>query len=180
MGSVRTPLLILSLISLLSWSIILLLLGLLLVFLLWSSLSICNDTIERWTDSNHNEDVSPQKLRPLDDQAQAHLSGPVPHHVLDDKTVKLYRHTYGSMYGMWCTRNVCPDPVWKPVYSPCPAPAAPAACWTRDDAQFGWHYSSKATCLIWPHLFYALFVVSRITMNCYTIRHFWRTHALNK
>ena len=30
----------------------------------------------------------------------------------------------------------------------------------------GWHYLSNVTCLIWPRLFYALFVVSMITMNC--------------
>ena len=29
---------------------------------------------------------------------------------------------------------------------------------------FGWHYLSNATCLMRPHLFYAGFVVSRITI----------------
>ena len=36
----------------------------------------------------------------------------------------------------------------------------------------GWHYLSNATCLIRPHLFHALSVVSRITIVCQTIRHF--------
>ena len=31
---------------------------------------------------------------------------------------------------------------------------------------FGWHYLSNATCLIWPCLLYACFVVSRITIIC--------------
>ena len=37
---------------------------------------------------------------------------------------------------------------------------------------FGRHYLSNATCLIRPHLFYAFFVVSTITMHCYMVRHF--------
>ena len=32
-------------------------------------------------------------------------------------------------------------------------------------------YLSNATCLIWPHLFYASLVVSRIITICYMIRH---------
>ena len=40
-----------------------------------------------------------------------------------------------------------------------------------DTACGGWHYLSNATCLIQPHLFYALFVVSRITILSYIIRH---------
>ena len=36
----------------------------------------------------------------------------------------------------------------------------------------GWHYLSNTTCLIRPHLLYALFVVSMITIICQTIRHF--------
>ena len=36
----------------------------------------------------------------------------------------------------------------------------------------GWHYLSNVTCLIRLHLFYACFVVSRITIMCYIIRHF--------
>ena len=37
---------------------------------------------------------------------------------------------------------------------------------------FWWHYLSNATCLIRLHLFYACFVVSRITIICYSIHHF--------
>ena len=37
---------------------------------------------------------------------------------------------------------------------------------------FGWPYLSIATCLMRPRLFYALFVVSRITMICYILHHF--------
>ena len=37
---------------------------------------------------------------------------------------------------------------------------------------FGWHYLSNATCQIRPHLFYTLFVVSRITIICNMISHF--------
>ena len=37
---------------------------------------------------------------------------------------------------------------------------------------FGWHYWSNATCLIRPHLFYACFVVSRITIICHILRNF--------
>ena len=37
---------------------------------------------------------------------------------------------------------------------------------------FGRHYLSNATCLIRPHLFFACFVASRITITCYMIRHF--------
>ena len=44
----------------------------------------------------------------------------------------------------------------------------------------GWHYLSNATCLIQPHLFYACFVVSRITTLCYMIRHFRRKPALDE
>ena len=36
----------------------------------------------------------------------------------------------------------------------------------------GWHYLSNATRLMQPHLFYASFVVSRITITCYIIYHF--------
>ena len=34
----------------------------------------------------------------------------------------------------------------------------------RARALFGWHYLSNATCPIRPHLFYALFIVARITI----------------
>ena len=34
----------------------------------------------------------------------------------------------------------------------------------------GWHYLSNASCLIRPHLLYALCIVSRIAGSCYTIR----------
>ena len=43
------------------------------------------------------------------------------HHVLDDKTVKLYlKKQLWQNYGMYDTsitkkKNLCPDPVWKPV-----------------------------------------------------------------
>ena len=33
----------------------------------------------------------------------------------------------------------------------------------RPRGAFGWHYLSNATCLMWPHMFCACFVVSRIT-----------------
>ena len=36
----------------------------------------------------------------------------------------------------------------------------------------GWHYLSKATCLIRPHLFLACFVVSKILICCYVILRF--------
>ena len=36
---------------------------------------------------------------------------------------------------------------------------------------FGWHYLSNATCVVRPRLSYAFFVVSRITIICYVIRH---------
>ena len=41
----------------------------------------------------------------------------------------------------------------------------------RTGAAFGWHYLSNITCLIRPHLFYVCFVVSRVTITYYTIRH---------
>ena len=44
----------------------------------------------------------------------------------------------------------------------------------------GWHYLSNATCLMQPRLFYAFLVVSRITIICHILRHFWRTPALDK
>ena len=40
------------------------------------------------------------------------------HHVLDDKTDKLYKSKYGQKYrNLWhfCKQNICPDPIWKPV-----------------------------------------------------------------
>ena len=40
------------------------------------------------------------------------------------------------------------------------------------EPSFGRRYLSNATCLMRPCLFYACFVVSRITIICYTIRHF--------
>ena len=36
----------------------------------------------------------------------------------------------------------------------------------------GWHYLSSATCMIWPRLFYALLIVSRITLTCHMLCHF--------
>ena len=38
-------------------------------------------------------------------------------------------------------------------------------------AHVGWHYLSNATCLTRPHLFYAYFVVPRIAILCYILRH---------
>ena len=45
---------------------------------------------------------------------------------------------------------------------------------------FGWHYVSNATCPMRPRLFYTFFVVSRMTMICYTIRQCRRSPALDK
>ena len=42
---------------------------------------------------------------------------------------------------------------------------------TRATALFWWHYLSNATCVIRPHLFYALFIASRIIMCCYILCH---------
>ena len=42
------------------------------------------------------------------------------------------------------------------------------------------NYLSKATCLIRPHLFIALFVVWRIIIICYMVRHFWKRPVLEK
>ena len=39
------------------------------------------------------------------------------------------------------------------------------------DASLEWHYLSNATCLIRPHVFYAVFVVSRIPIICNIFRH---------
>ena len=40
------------------------------------------------------------------------------------------------------------------------------------EPEIGWHYLSKDTCLIRPHMsFYALPVVSMITIVCKLIRH---------
>ena len=44
----------------------------------------------------------------------------------------------------------------------------------------GWHYSSNATCLMRPRLFYVLFVVSRTTITCYVLHRFWRKRVLDK
>ena len=50
---------------------------------------------------------------------------------------------------------------------------APLDVRTQEERQdLGRHHLSNATCLIRPHVFYALFVVSRITIICYMIRHF--------
>ena len=38
--------------------------------------------------------------------------------------------------------------------------------------EFGRHYLSNATCLIRPRALYALFVVSRITVICKSVRRF--------
>ena len=38
--------------------------------------------------------------------------------IMDDKTDKLYENKYGKfmgMYGSSANKNVCPDPIWKPV-----------------------------------------------------------------
>ena len=42
---------------------------------------------------------------------------------------------------------------------------------TLDNINLGWHYLSNATCLIWPRLFHACFVVSRIAVTHYIVRH---------
>ena len=55
---------------------------------------------------------------------------------------------------------------------PCPTGATGDRTRRNAEMSLGWHYSSNATCLMRPHLFYAFFVVSRITMTCYIIRHF--------
>ena len=39
------------------------------------------------------------------------------------------------------------------------------------EQQFGWHYLFKYTCITRPHVLYALFIVSRIIIVCYMIRH---------
>ena len=51
---------------------------------------------------------------------------------------------------------------------------------TPRSAFFGWRHLSNATCLTRPHVFYACFVVSRITAFRYMIRHVWRTPASDK
>ena len=40
-----------------------------------------------------------------------------------------------------------------------------------DAGILGRRYMSNATCLMWPHLFYACFVVSWITIICHNICH---------
>ena len=42
----------------------------------------------------------------------------------------------------------------------------------KSKAVLGWHYLTNATCLIRPRLFYGCFVVSRIAIIRYVIRHF--------
>ena len=55
-----------------------------------------------------------------------------------------------------------------------------ALFFSQTSVWLGWHYLSNATCLIRPRLVYACSVVSRITIHCQHIRHFWRTPALDK
>ena len=51
------------------------------------------------------------------------------------------------------------------------------AWWSRKASRvLGRLYLSNAACLTRPRSFYASFVVSRITINCQIIRHFWRNH----
>ena len=46
-------------------------------------------------------------------------------------------------------------------------------CLEHGKALFGWHYLSKATSLIRPHLFYVCYVcLARIAILCYILRHF--------
>ena len=55
----------------------------------------------------------------------------------------------------------------------CPLPRLPSG-------STGWHYLSHATCLMRTAAYYARFVVSRIAVIRKSIRHFERTHALDK
>ena len=76
--------------------------------------------------------------------------------------------------GMSCVLPICSfscGAAWN-VLDPQRSPAtwhAQGGQWTH----LGWHCLSDATCPIRPHLLYALFVVSRITIICYMtmIRH---------
>ena len=45
-------------------------------------------------------------------------------------------------------------------------------CLLYDSTSIGWHCLSNATCLIRPHLFYAPFIVLRVTVLCRTVHHF--------
>ena len=45
------------------------------------------------------------------------------------------------------------------------------SCSASEPVSFGWHYLSNASCLVRPHLFYAFFVVSMITILGSIIRH---------
>ena len=53
-----------------------------------------------------------------------------------------------------------------------PLSAAPTTCSRR--RVIGWHYLllSGAACLMRPHLLFVLFVVSRVIMLCYIMKHF--------
>ena len=53
-------------------------------------------------------------------------------------------------------------------------PTHPFALSEAKPSLLGGHYFSNATCLTWPHLCYAYFVVSRMAVNCYIIRQFWK------
>ena len=55
-----------------------------------------------------------------------------------------------------------------------PRGAQPVEAYPPDAARqlLGRHYLSNATRLMRPHLFHALFIASKITILCQTIRHF--------
>ena len=90
-----------------------------------------------------------------------HVLARVWYHKCVSAHVRTYVHTYPTCINM-CTYT---------YYTMCAN-----SCFNG----FGWHYLSDATCLIRPRLFYALFIVSRITTLCQIIRNVWRTHALDK
>ena len=46
-------------------------------------------------------------------------------------------------------------------------------CLLHESSVFWWHCLSNAACLMRPHLFYSLFILSTITINCYIIHNFW-------
>ena len=53
-----------------------------------------------------------------------------------------------------------------------PSPPLPAHASGTHGTNFGWHYVPKAACLIQPHLFYVLCIVSIITTLYQIIRRF--------
>ena len=73
----------------------------------------------------------------------------------------------GVVLYMGPPRGVGSAPTAGPV-----RPSAPRARETIRGAALGWHYLSDATCRTRPHLFCALFIVSRVTIICQRINHF--------